>query len=399
MKCLIRKGFLVAIMAGCTAIIATAYDFASGGLFYNVISGTKTVAVTSEAAEHSSYSGRVIVPESVTYNGEKYIVAAIGNKAFVRSKVTDVQIPDNVTSIGDSAFYFSEELENITLPQKLTKISRCAFAGTSITAIAVPEGVTELGNGAFQSCLRLHTVFLPSTLKLISAYGFNNCSSLSEIYSKASNPPDATGWAIFIGLSKIDLIVPSIDKYENVSPWNNSETFSIYPPEPVEVNINITGKNIGEYDELTLGGNIEYKIYQGEELVAITAADRYYLPSNGKTYSIVPSNTFGDADAVTYTTSIAGTEGILTDNDEDVKIYADGNVIRVEPQDGSAYTRQIYVYDAYGSLYYRSSVSGTEIANLPTGRIYVARCGNVVKKVALTIEMQYAETCKYKFTR
>lgn len=386
MKHLIFRSMLAGTLAVCAANVATAYDFVSGGLYYNIIPGTKTVAVTSEAAEHSTYSGRVIIPESVTHSGEKYTVAAIGNKAFIRSKVTDVQIPDNVKSIGDSAFYFAEGLVNVTLPQHIKDIPSCAFAGTSITAIAVPEGVTTLSNGAFQSCLQLHSIFLPSTLKRIAAYGFNNCSNLAEIYCKAANPPEATGWAIFIGLSDIDVIVPdsSVDTYGKTAPWSDTQTFSIYPSEPVEVTLNISGKNVGEYDELTLGEDIVYKIYQGDKLVAITAADKYYVPSDGKTYSIVPSNTFSDADAVTYTASTAGVESTFADGNENVKIYADGDVIRIEPQDNSStYAKQVYVYDAYGTLYYRCAAPDTEITGLPTGHLYIVRCGNVVKKVVL----------------
>lgn len=386
MKNIFQKGLLAGALAATVANAAVAYDFTSGGLYYNVIAGTKTVAVTSENAEHSSYSGRVIIPGSVTFNGEKYTVAAIDHKAFIRSKVTDVQIPDQVTAIGDSAFYFAEELVNITLPQKLTKLPACALAGTSIAAIAVPEGVTTFGSGAFQSCLQLHSVFLPSTLQRISAYGFNNCSNLAEIYCKAANPPEATGWAIFIGLENIDVIVPdtAVDNYGKTAPWNDAETFSIYPSEPVEVSLNILGKNVGEYDELTLGENIVYKIYTGDELVAITAAEKYYVPSDGKTYKIVPSNTFSDADAVTYTASTSGIGDNFADDNENIKIYADGDVIRIEPQDNSsAYAQQVRVYDAYGTLYHRCAVSDTEITGLPTGRIYIVCCGNVAKKIVL----------------
>ena len=386
MRNIFLKGLLAGALATTVVNAAAAYDFTSGGLYYNVITGTKTVAVTSESAEHSSYSGRVIIPGSVTFNGEKYTVAAIDKKAFIRSKVTDVQIPDQVTAIGDSAFYFAEELANVTLPQKLSQLPPCAFAGTSITAIAVPEGVTTLGNGAFQSCPQLHSVFLPSTLKRIFAYGFNNCSNLAEIYCKAANPPEATGWAIFIGLENIDVIVPdnSVETYGKTAPWNDTETFAIYPSEPVEVTVNISGKNVGEYDELTLGEDIAYKIYTGNELVAITAADKYYVPSDGKTYQIVPSNTFSDADAVTYTASTAGIDDNFADDNENVKIYADGDVIRIEPQDNSsAYAQQVRVYDAYGTLYHRCAVSDTEITGLPTGRIYIVCCGNMAKKIVL----------------
>ena len=98
---------MIWVSALLTGMVATADDFATGGLYYSINAESKTATVTEVPAGEPAYSGDVIIPESVTYGGEKYTVNAIENKAFMRSGVTAVQIPPTVTALGDSIFYFA----------------------------------------------------------------------------------------------------------------------------------------------------------------------------------------------------------------------------------------------------------------------------------------------------
>ena len=64
------------------ATIATAHDFEVGGIYYNITDATnKTVKVTyrgtSENDYSNEYTGSVVIPESVTYNGTTYGVTSI----------------------------------------------------------------------------------------------------------------------------------------------------------------------------------------------------------------------------------------------------------------------------------------------------------------------------------
>ncbi|MGN0211578.1 MAG: leucine-rich repeat domain-containing protein [Muribaculaceae bacterium] len=368
------------------AIYGRTADLKSGDLYYNVDIDTKKAEVTAVDDGAPAYSGVVIIPESVSYEGINCTVASIAKNAFKRSNITDVQIPATVTAIGDSAFYFCENLANVTLPPYITTVSRSSFAGCPITAIVLPEGVTLLGNGAFQSCTALHTAMLPSTLKTIDAYGFNNCHSLVEIYCAAVTPPKATGWAIFIDLTGIDVVVPdaSVDAYSSTAPWNDTETFTIYPSEPVEVNVSVSGVNRGDYEEITLGENIAYRIYDDtDRLVAITAAERYFLPVDGtkKTYRIVPTNCFSDGEPVYYTVGDAGVDEASADAGS-VRIFATGGVVRVEAV-GDIQGEWVYVYDSFGRLRYQQRAESGEIRDLPRGQVYIVRCGSVVRKVIL----------------
>ncbi len=365
---------------------ASAYDFESNGLYYSRISGKNAeVKVDKRLAAdgENTYKGVYIIPEKVTADGKTYTVTAIADSAFSKSQATEVQIPNTVTTIGESAFAYDEALTSVTLPTGLKAISKTMLAGTGITSVLVPEGVTTVGYGAFQSCPSLHTVMLPSTLTFIDAYGFNNCHSLAEIYSAAAKPPKATGWAIFIGLQNIDLIVPAsaVSAYEADGVWGDKATFNVYPSEDVSLSMTLSGTPYGSnWTRLALGNNFGYKIYRGTDLIAVTAADNYYFPITAQNvdYTIVPTNMLADGDPLTF--SVAPAAVGTVEAARHPAVWASSGIIFISGDNYGTWTR---VYDVYGNLFYeRPSVSG-EICDLPRGRVYLVCVGRYVTKVSL----------------
>ena len=83
---------------------ALAYDVEIEGIYYNLNSEGKTAKVTKNWDDN--YSGEVIIPSSITVEGQEYTVTSIGAYAFQEcSGLTSVTIPNSVTSIGYEAFY------------------------------------------------------------------------------------------------------------------------------------------------------------------------------------------------------------------------------------------------------------------------------------------------------
>ena len=134
---------------------ATAHDFMVDGIYYN-INGNKAT-VTYDGSYDTEYSGSVVIPATVTYNGTTYSVTAIGVEAFAGCRdLTSIVIPNSVTSIGNEAFYYCSGLTSINLGNSVTSIGNETFHGcTGLTSIDIPNSVTEIGEYAFIYCYRL----------------------------------------------------------------------------------------------------------------------------------------------------------------------------------------------------------------------------------------------------
>ena len=73
-----------------------------------------------------------------------------------KGKGSIVVIPNNVTSIGSSAFEYCDSLTSITIPNSVTSIGDFAFSDcSSLTSITIPNNVTSIGDSAFSNCSEL----------------------------------------------------------------------------------------------------------------------------------------------------------------------------------------------------------------------------------------------------
>ena len=193
---------LLMLAAGLPA--AFAYNFQSGGIYYD-ITGSNTVAVTYATGSYNSYSGEVSIPSTVTYNGTHYTVTAIGNNAFCNcSNLTGVTIPGTVTSIGVSAFYSCGRLHSVTFPTNLTTIGEYAFYSCGrLHSVTFPTNLTTIGAYAFEGS-GLYSVTIPAAVTSIGSKAFRQCSSLRSANFYASNCTSAP--SIFYGCSHLDTL-------------------------------------------------------------------------------------------------------------------------------------------------------------------------------------------------
>ena len=192
-----------------------AHDFEVDGIYYNHLDGNN-VEVTYRGYDYYSYdeySGEVIIPSTVTYNGTTYSVTSIGRSAFHNcSSLTSITIPNSVTSIGNQAFCWCNSLTSITIPNSITSIGVQAFSDcSSLTSIIVedanstydsrencnaiietatntlivgcqntiiPNSVTSIGSNAFDGCTGLTSITIPESVTSIGRMAFYGCSSL-----------------------------------------------------------------------------------------------------------------------------------------------------------------------------------------------------------------------------
>ena len=160
-----------------------AVTYSDGVTIYYIWQNNNTeLAVSYGGSSYDSYwneyTGNVVIPESVTYNGNSYPVTSIGNYAFSScSGLTSVTIPNSVTSIGYSAFSNCSGLTSVTIPNSVTRIGTGAFYYCSgLTSVTIPNSVTTIGNEAFRGCSSLTSVTIPNSVTSIENYAFSGCS-------------------------------------------------------------------------------------------------------------------------------------------------------------------------------------------------------------------------------
>ena len=110
-------------------------------------------------------------------------LTSIGDSAFHGcSALTSVTIPNSVDSLGKEAFAGCRQLEQVKLPKTLTAIPEGLFDYCSaLKTVELPDGVTQIGRQAFYNCVSLTTVSGMDGVVSIGDHSFCNCVSLSQI--------------------------------------------------------------------------------------------------------------------------------------------------------------------------------------------------------------------------
>ena len=139
-------------------------------------------AITDEFGVKYSKDGIRLLKAPQKLNGTYSIkegVRIICNNAFWGCRsLTDIVIPDSVTSIGDKAFYRCSSLTSFVIPNGVTSIGTWTFLGcSSLKEVAIPDSITSIGDGAFASCLSLSNIVIPDGVTSIGDGAFWNCSS------------------------------------------------------------------------------------------------------------------------------------------------------------------------------------------------------------------------------
>ena len=169
---------LTAMLLCSTAVFAETVVI--NGITYDVVTKAKVATVIQS---ETRYSGNIVIPATIEYNGVTNSVTSIGNVAFSScSGLTSIEIPNSVTSIGSGAFEFCSGLTSIEIPNSVTSIGSSAFYGCSgLTSIVIPNSVTSIGGGAFRDCTGLTSIVIPNSVTSIGYEVFQGCSGLTNV--------------------------------------------------------------------------------------------------------------------------------------------------------------------------------------------------------------------------
>ena len=175
------------------SVVASAFAVEAeiDGLWYELVSKTKEATVI-QYKNNVKYSGDIVIPETVEYNGADYSVTSIGNNAFYECvHLTSATIPNSVTSIGEYALY------------------NCS----GLTTLAIGSGVKTIYQKAFAKCTELADMYcyaekVPS-IKLSEWLDYS-CTDAFE--------------GSYIEYATLHVPEVSIDDCRAVEPWKNFKT-------------------------------------------------------------------------------------------------------------------------------------------------------------------------------
>lgn len=224
----------VAGAVSASALCASAYSFEKDGVYYNITSDN-TVEVTFRDKNNNlygTYSGDLVIPQTVENEGTTYTVTAIGANAVRKcfDNLKSVTMPATITTIGSAAFSECTAITTITLPDQLEKIDNYAFNSCarlaeikwgsslkttgsgvfmycwSLTDVALPEGLVTVGQNLFQNCFNLKTVSIPASATELKQSPFRDCSHIVAITVAEGNPNYSSADGILYNKDKTELI-------------------------------------------------------------------------------------------------------------------------------------------------------------------------------------------------
>lgn len=144
------------------------------------------------------WTGKLEIPDTVTYNNVTYNVVEIAQEAFMENKIiktvvlkgvhlksignsafkkctqlTTITFSDSIESIGDWAFHYTTKLTGtIQLPNNLTSLGVNVFYSSSITGVVINDKLTQIPSKAFGNCLNLKEINIGQSVESISDDAF-----------------------------------------------------------------------------------------------------------------------------------------------------------------------------------------------------------------------------------
>ena len=125
-----------------------------------------------ERIEMSAFSGTALTGAVLLPEGLKYV------SGFSGTKITSVQFPSTLKEIGESAFrYCTSLITEISLPESVSTIGPDAFYGAAIIGnLALPHNLESIGRSAFALCSGLTgSLVIPDKVEVIHGTAFYRC--------------------------------------------------------------------------------------------------------------------------------------------------------------------------------------------------------------------------------
>ena len=164
-----------------------------GNSAFRSCTGLTSVTIPNSVDSIGSYAFRSCTGlTSIAVEAGNSAYSADGGVLFDKSKKTLIcypagktgsyTIPNSVTSIGNSAFYYCTGLTSVTIPNSVDSIGNFAFYScTGLTSVTIPNSVNRIGTYAFYYCTGLTSVTIPNSVGSIGSYAFYYCTGLKDV--------------------------------------------------------------------------------------------------------------------------------------------------------------------------------------------------------------------------
>ena len=287
-----------------------AADFSVDGLCYDIISAN-TVQVVKPTS--GKYTGDITILERVIYDEQTYKVVAIGDNAFQgANQVTSVTLPlTGITSIGGWAF------------------NDC----TGLTSFTLPASVTSIGEKAFYFCDNLHDLYVCATDPAAYNPGY-------MAFSKIHYGSHKCTLHVPTGCTAAYAADPTFSVFTQVEEFDPPQVYDLYVAGTQVTSLNasdILGDGVASYEAssntLTISGNITAPdnntpcIDNGINNLTINVVSAVTLTAYDKTINIQSTTTLtGSAQLTVTATKIPDPHDYV---DTNYAIYTAGNYLNI----------------------------------------------------------------------
>ena len=220
--------FLLIILS--LTIATFAYEAQINGIYYNFDHDAQTATVSHDVFAYEEGDGldaysytqtEIIIPEVILYKGKEYQVTTIGESAFYYARaLKSVTLPKTINKIDKYVFYGCSSLEQIIIDENNSnfksidnilynkEITTLLVCPATKTEVIIPNSVTKIGEGAFFYCRNLSEIIIPNSVTCIDHDAFSGCHSLTSII--IPNSVTTIGLAAFIACTSLESIeIPS----------------------------------------------------------------------------------------------------------------------------------------------------------------------------------------------
>ena len=205
-----------------------------------------------------------------------------------------------ITAIPDGAFEGCTSLtgENLKIPKNIVTITANAFKESGLKKLYIPNQVTTIGTSAFEACKNLEDVHISNNISVISQSTFKNCEKLEKIEIPVK--VDQIGTNAFYGSGLKDVYIfgdPEIGGGITNTYAGMKNQLSVFEKEVVDETASAVSQHIF---------NADFTIHGAENTKLKTAFfDTYRTETDGPS---VPNVADGKGTIAIYSTSLANTD-------------------------------------------------------------------------------------------